>query len=210
MRRLVLVALAVAVGVPITGSLPPSALDPNGPRTTGSLAPSTEPSSARETKVRRVRPLTGDGELKPRYRVAESGRGECFWASVASQQRDAFRCMEGNGIYDPCFAASRREVFCLETPWAREVIRLVVERLPRRRNQGVERLRTPWGMRLSNGTRCVVGTGTANYVGDTPVRYHCRHGYATEPRTQPRRWRVKVAPMTLDRLRSKKVAAALY
>jgi hypothetical protein len=212
-RRLLVVVLAAFVAVAGAVSVALTDSGSRAPSTARSPATSdshTGADAARRTEVRRVRPLTDDGRLKPRYQVAETGRGRCFWASVASQQRGAYRCMEGNEIYDPCFAASRHRVFCLDTPWARRVIELRVGGLPRSRKEGVRRLRRPWGMRLSDGRRCVIGTGTANYVGDTPVRYHCGRGYSTEPRTEPRRWRVKVAPKNLDRLRSRRVAVALY
>jgi hypothetical protein len=215
MRRLLVVILTALVAVAVAVSAALTTSGSRAPTTSGAPAPTTSDSHSEthagpRTEVRRVRPLTEGGRLKPRYQVTETGRGRCFWASVASQQRGAFRCMEGNGIYDPCFAASRHEVFCLDTPWTRRVIKLRVGRLPRPRNEGVSRLRRPWGMRLSDGRRCVIGTGTANYVGDTPVRYHCSRGYSTEPRTRPRRWRVRVAPVSLERLRSRRVAVALY
>lgn len=215
MRRLLVAALmVVSVGASLFVALAPNDAGPSEPTTGSAMLTGADSPTVSETKpatrTRTVRPITSDGRLKPGYEVAEAGLGDCFWSSVASQQEGAFRCVEGNGIYDPCFAASERKVFCLDTPWTRRVLELRIERLPRRRNEGIDRMSTPWGMRLSDGTRCVLGTGTANWIQDTALPYHCEHGYSTEPSTEHHHWRVKVAPMTLDRLRPRRVEVALY
>ena len=39
----------------------------------------------------------------PQVRVTQTVRGHCWTGSLASPRRDAWRCLSGNFIYDPCF-----------------------------------------------------------------------------------------------------------
>jgi hypothetical protein len=173
--------------------------------------PALAGTSATSTIVRRVRPIGADGTLEPDYRVVRRARGRCWTSSIASQQRVAFRCLQDNLILDPCFASTPHVVYCMKDPWTHRVVRLRIRRLPSEHNAGIRRLRTPWGMELAGGRHCVLGTGTAAWVGRTALPYICSSGYATEPRlSSTTRWHVRVAPEELDRLRRRAVAVALF
>jgi hypothetical protein len=45
--------------------------------------------------------------------IARTVTGYCWTSSNATDRTDAWRCMTGNYIYDPCFAASRVAHFVL-------------------------------------------------------------------------------------------------
>jgi len=83
--------------------------------------------------------------------------GYCWVTSIASQRRDAFRCMAGNAIHDPCFERSAREVACPEGASGRSGILLSLTKPLPPSGSGT---RNVWKMQLASGATCNVGTGT--------------------------------------------------
>lgn len=84
----------------------------------------------------------------------ESGR--CWTSSIASQRTDAYRCMAGNSIHDPCFTLSSRAVACPTDAAAnRGIVIALTQPLP-----AVSTAANVWQMQLVSGARCNRGTGT--------------------------------------------------
>lgn len=82
--------------------------------------------------------------------------GNCWTTSIASKRSDAYRCMTGNAIHDPCFKVSGSSVACPVDLTANSgVIIKLTKPLPR--EAGVS---NAWQMRLTSGALCNVGTGT--------------------------------------------------
>lgn len=82
--------------------------------------------------------------------------GHCWTASIASQRSDAYRCMVGNGIHDPCFTLSAQEVACPTDVAANRGIAVALTKpLPE-----PSRARSVWQMQLQSGAYCNIGTGT--------------------------------------------------
>ena len=85
----------------------------------GAYAAVSEPHPA-TTQIRLVLPFTAPGTLG--LTVSAHVTGTCFAGSVADSGRpDAWRCMSGNRIYDPCFAGylgAKTVVACLSSPTA--------------------------------------------------------------------------------------------
>jgi hypothetical protein len=90
--------------------------------------------------------------------VTRTVRGHCWTSSIASRRSDAYRCMAGNEIHDPCFATSGTGVVCPANPSANTGLRIsLVKPLPvANRGNG----RNPWMMQLAGGITCNIGTGT--------------------------------------------------
>jgi hypothetical protein len=88
--------------------------------------------------------------------VTERLNGYCWTGSIASERSDAFRCMTGNSIHDPCFTLSPREVACPTSAEKNEgvVISLTKPLPPANQSSSV------WRMQLESGAECNVGTGT--------------------------------------------------
>lgn len=102
------------------------------------------------TKVVAVKPVA--------MKVRSTVRGHCWTNSIASRRSDAFRCMVGNEIYDPCFSIDAKKVACPTDPVSNSGVRIVLTRpLPEANAGGTH---NPWMMQLANGAKCSAGTGT--------------------------------------------------
>lgn len=88
--------------------------------------------------------------------VSARQSGHCWTASIASQRSDAYRCMAGNAIHDPCFMLSPREVACPTDVADNSGIALELTQ-PLAPPTGA---RNAWQMQLASGARCNIGTGT--------------------------------------------------
>jgi hypothetical protein len=82
--------------------------------------------------------------------------GYCWTGSIASQRSDAYRCMVGNAIHDPCFTLSNNAVACPVDLAANSGIVIDLSKpLPKS-----TRPSNAWQMQLTSGERCNIGTGT--------------------------------------------------
>lgn len=153
-------------------------------------AAGTHPAPARTT-VRHVRPTGQGNHLKPGYRVDRRTAGRCWTTSAV--QDDAYRCMAGNSILDPCWrlGPGRRRAVCLVVPWRHrvEVIRL----RSRPASLGVPSHRL-WGLRLANGARCAAAQGATGIYRGSPVEFYCTRGFSVvgEPDRSAATWRAHV------------------
>jgi hypothetical protein len=120
--------------------------------------------------------FTAQGTLSPRFHVADSGRGQCFTDSLATDARDAYRCIQGNALHDPCFAASAsaRSVVCFLDPWHPVTLLRLTRRLPR--HGPVPKLALPWAIVTSDGRHCTFLTGATAPMGGERINYGCVHG----------------------------------
>lgn len=94
--------------------------------------------------------------------------GSCWTASIASARSDAFRCMAGNEIYDPCFVIDPKSVGCpTDLDAGRGVVLNLTKPLPAPESP----LPAPqaFAMVLQSGATCNRATGTV--VADYP--YYC-------------------------------------
>src|SRR3954466_12445669 len=87
------------------------------------LAVTTPASDA--TRVVRWSPFV-DGALRPGLVATPGFGGDCFTGSFAVH--NAYRCIDGNFLRDPCFADATRDdaVLCVRDPFSRGVVRLRV------------------------------------------------------------------------------------
>jgi len=164
----------------------------SGPRAAGVEPP------ARSTAVRIFLPFAPDGRLRAGLAVAKRLPGACFAASLATQGRpDAWRCMSGNAIFDPCFeghTGGGEVLACVTSPWSSHVAMLTPTRdLPRgQANKGALLDALPWAVELTDGTRCGFLTGATAGAAGLRVNYGCGGAmYLLGPvdRAGPR-WRV--------------------
>jgi hypothetical protein len=102
--------------------------------------------------------------------------GHCWTRSIAAPARaDAYRCMAGDSIYDPCFAPPRAHaVVCDVNPTTRNpgfAMRLT-QPLP---NEPVfaSSVAMPWLVQLTDGEVCVPLTGTHEAMGRETIGYEC-------------------------------------
>ena len=88
--------------------------------------------------------------------VTQRDSGHCWTASIASQRSDAYRCMVGNSIHDPCFTLSPREVACPTDVAANRGIAIALTQPLPQPNQ----TSNVWQMQLVSGVQCNIATGT--------------------------------------------------
>jgi hypothetical protein len=115
------------------------------------------------------------GQLSPQFRVGAHGSGYCWTASLATATTDAYRCMAGNAIHDPCFAASRhaRTVACFIDPWHAVTMLSLTKPLPRHGPAFGPAL--PWAIETVDGRRCTFLTGATAAMGGERINYGCIH-----------------------------------
>lgn len=145
------------------------------------------------TKVVLFTPWAGD-HVRSGFTITAHRSGTCWTESLATGRPDAWRCMSGNAISDPCFAGDRGQnvVACVSDPFSRDIILMrLIKPLPPRVAATTGTRGNPWAMRLSNGATCISLTGaTGAYAGER-INYGCvPKGYvAGSPDRSARIWR---------------------
>lgn len=169
------------------------------------------------TDVRIFSPLAG-AKLASGLTAAAAVNGECFAASLASQGRpDAWRCMAGNTILDPCFESQppgAGPLACAASPWSSQIRMLKpVKPVPRSQaNHGDLVSEMPWALELADGSRCTFLTGATAAIAGLRWNYGCPSGawvigevYRGDPV-----WRVFVRPVSGAVVKQVDVLVAWY
>jgi hypothetical protein len=103
--------------------------------------------------------------------------GSCWTRSIAAPSRaDAWRCMLGNEIYDPCFSPKTPGVVvCDVNPVSggRGFAVRLTKPLPASEPLFTARLALPWIVQLANGEVCIPLTGTHELMGKESIGYEC-------------------------------------
>jgi hypothetical protein len=120
--------------------------------------------------------FTAQGALSSQFHVGSRGRGYCWTSSLATAATDAYRCIQGNAIHDPCFAAGpqARTVACFIDPW--HAVTLLVLTRPLPAHAPAVRDALPWAIETSDGRRCVYLTGATAPMGGERINYGCVGG----------------------------------
>jgi hypothetical protein len=160
-----------------------------GASSQSTTAVATTPAAAPvQTSVHIYAPYSAEGKLI--VPVSKTSAGSCFTGSIISQRPDAWRCMEGNELQDPCFAAvlNSHSVACPENgPWTGKVIVITLAQgLPssganilRDNNPNKSPLTDPaWAIELVSGAHCIFLAGTSNIVAGLRENYDCTGGLA--------------------------------
>ena len=121
----------------------------------------------RDTQVVTVRPAVPTGRRRS---------GDCWTESATVDRPEAWRCMAGNAIYDPCFSVTELHgaVVCGTDPPRGKggfVLELTKPLPTREPSQVTDPL--PWMLRLADGSICELSTGTTAQVDGQDVPYEC-------------------------------------
>jgi hypothetical protein len=123
-----------------------------------------------------------NGKVAPGLTVVRTLKGECFAGSIADPRRDAWRCIIGNAVNDPCFSdpAVASWVLCPAdgTPFGTKVLRLsLAKALPKGLgNDGSAGQGNPWAIKLPGGRVCTFLTGATFPFHGKRVNYGCDQG----------------------------------
>jgi hypothetical protein len=168
--------------------------------------------------MRTFRAFSSSGKLL--LKVTSHRRGSCYSGSLADQHKDAWRCISGNYLYDPCFSSAkhRKVVLCPDVPRIKTAVEIrLTRKLPEKMaNSGHIYLGAPWLMQLVNGLKCEIGTGANSIVDGLVSYYYCgkRHGHYValwgklHRKVQP--WTVRIGTGTKPSRQYTKVAIAWY
>ena len=98
------------------------------------------------TSVAIFSPWASSG-LRHGFMVSGNVKGSCWIHSLASDRPDAWRCMAGDDIYDPCFVSSSNErtLACAEGPFSK---RITLMRVAKALSDKVKLTGELWGLRL--------------------------------------------------------------
>ncbi|GCF11324.1 hypothetical protein [Dictyobacter arantiisoli] len=101
--------------------------------------------------------------------------GNCWETSLADPRPDAWRCIVGNTIYDPCFSALQQKsyVICDANPAGdtRGMKVTFLDSLPA--STATKNTARPWILQLSDGTTCTFITGATALINGERVNYAC-------------------------------------
>lgn len=184
-------------------------LAPASAATAAAQAPASTPT---KTVARTYDPWARADKLAPGIGVARTVKGYCWVSSIAVSRANAYRCMTGNEIYDPCFSPPAGvsgvvEVACAPSPWSKVVLMRLTRRLPK--NTGGRP--HPWAFRLADGDGCVVGTGANGEVDGVVMPFYCTVGLTSAPDEAHEPWTVRFAgSYKATRLQTERVSTAWY
>ena len=174
--------------------------------------------AGQRTQLSIYEPFTPAGA--PTVRVTSTIRGNCWTGSSAAAREDAWRCMSGNFIYDPCFSSTgvRGIVLCPATgPWSSAAIEIkLTRRLPSKYgNKGKPSTKgLPWALLTASGWKCRLDTGATAVVDGRRANYACtgtKDWLWGAPTRQSEPWRIYVAPVSAKKLsRTASIRAAWF
>ncbi|HEV3310648.1 MAG TPA: hypothetical protein VG815_09035 [Chloroflexota bacterium] len=129
-------------------------------------------STAMKTTVVHVQPFAKSGGLAAGYVVAGTAKGYCWTTSDSTSRSDAFRCLVGNSLFDPCFSSpSGKKVACPGGANLTHVILIKLTRkLPHPQVGGKPR---SWQLQLSGGATCRFDTGATFILHGLRANFDC-------------------------------------
>lgn len=164
----------------------------------GGPAVAQESGPRTRTRIKMLTPWTPRG-LSIGMATTEQVNGSCFTRSLASPSRpDAWRCMAGNGLMDPCYQrimGDEKQLACpVGGPWPANVVLLTLTQpLPQEDRKVPDRDSVlPWALELADGQKCTQFTGATAPVAGMRINYGCPNGFTIVgdiDRSQPV-WRV--------------------
>lgn len=151
-------------------------------------------------------PFTSSGSPTIRTR---SKRGHCFTGSGATDRRDAWRCLSGNDLFDPCFSSPRAHgvVICPNVNVTGGIELHLTRPLPEQfADTGSPSLRNPpWDIQLANGRHFGFNSGMGTIVDGRRDNYFCGSAGCNlalwgSPRRATEPWTILIAPFTATSL----------
>jgi hypothetical protein len=153
------------------------------------------PASAADTQAEVFQPFAHG---RPTVQIHHAS-GACFSGSIASPRRDAWRCLIGNAIADPCFSSrSAHGIVVCPDPSVRTGVEIrLTKPLPRHLGNHAAPSLTlaPWLIEIAGGRRCQPLTGTSVAIGAVRMNYGCSGGLGLwgQPRRSTKPWTILAA-----------------
>ena len=111
----------------------------------------------------------------PPTTVSRQVSGSCFSSSLAATRSDAFRCMSGNAIFDPCFTVPNNTsaVICVQNPLDSSTFVQMNLTQPLPAPEPVPAERHAWFLQMADQTVCNFATGATGPVNGQRINYFC-------------------------------------
>ncbi len=143
--------------------------------------------------------LYSPDELSVDVNHTPSTHANCWTLSIASPRPDAYRCMIGNYIYDPCFTSEllKPTVVCPTAPWRNVAFTAIptsplsdIDKGLTQQEVALDRGAHPrpipsnvtsnpnyvWALKLSNGVGCFKATGASGGIASLNATFDCTNG----------------------------------
>lgn len=143
------------------------------------LGASTATLGATKTTVLIFHPWSTTG-LQKGFTIYHTVAGNCWEHSLSTDRPDAWRCMAGNSIYDPCFSGSPHndEVACADEPFSKSVVIMTLKGKPKFGDMpivnGLQPKGEPWAIQLTDGDKCSFSTGATDVADGERLNYECK------------------------------------
>lgn len=141
------------------------------------LAAAVLPATAEafRTKATIYHAFTSTGALKFTARTVS---GSCFSGAISIDRKDAWRCISGNALYDPCFSTPLNPsvVACPDSGLRRGVKMLLTKKLPRKfADHGSPTLKDqPWNIQTASYRHYVYSSGASSVLDGERANYFSR------------------------------------
>jgi hypothetical protein len=137
------------------------------------------------------------GVIVPHVQVES---GYCSTTSGVTRRNDAWRCLVGNSIYDPCFSSTFVVgVVVCPTPWKDTGIEIrLTQPLPQATSHVAPSLALqPWALQTAAGAHCVLSSGASSIVHGQRLNYSCgtQVGLWGFPKRASQPWTILSAPL---------------
>jgi predicted Ser/Thr protein kinase len=170
-------ALVAVIGAGVAIALGASGSG-NTVTTTSTSTPTTTPTTTpTPTATKIFNPVAPAGGLA--VSVTKTEKGNCWTSSNTAARPDAFRCMSGNFIYDPCFTTQPGQALCpVNGPWTNKGVLLTnagpAQGVIPNKDDGTKGL--PWAIQLPDGTDCEAISGATTEVAGQRLGFQCGGG----------------------------------
>lgn len=138
--------------------------------------------------------------------------GYCYTGSLTINRNDAWRCLTGNFLYDPCFSSAKAPsvVICPNLQVNGGIEIRLTKPLPRHQaDPGVPSLaHQPWDVLLENGKHCAFSSGASNELHGLRLNYFCasktRYGLWGYPNRHVEPWTILSGPALAKSLHTRR------
>jgi hypothetical protein len=169
------------------------------------------------TAIKVYSPFEGT-QLAKNLIVDSTVSGSCWTGSIAQSGRsDAWRCMMGDTISDPCYAGylAKEHVAVCGVPFSSRVvvIKLTAPLSPSDANQPTGTRGDPSEVELGDGARCEMITGATNAINGMRLNYGCygdKESVYGDPDRSSSLWKVHVLSTGGSTMRFVNVRVAWY
>jgi hypothetical protein len=171
--------------------------------------------SASQTATHIYQAFKSNGQ--PAITVTHTFQGSCFSGSAAINRKDAWRCISGSAIADPCFSSNKAHgfVLCPAAPWKKSGFKLkLVSGLKGGNKHAPSTKGNPWGIQTSTGLKCSAATGATAAIGGHRANYACvksNQWLWGSPVRSSQPWTILIAPLSAKSLkRHAKISVAWF